>query len=380
MNHDPHDNDAHKNGAGDDGAASQNDRAILDYLEEILRDPAAETVAAAENIVRAPLVAPDNIAAFDVSRPRKPDPAPARAKAEPRQPVTLPFRTAEKPRVVTSPALLNVPPVTIPAEDMPVEEIAPQPAIPAAAAPEESTHQDVIPKESIQQESIQQDSIQQESARQKTTLQEPVEIVHDLAPPAPEPVATPVAPAPAPATPASELLTLETESAAAAELLPPVQEWHDNGRPAWAQHRFECLIFSVGGLKLAVPLMTLGAIHRIDRKFNALPHQSSWFLGILQTPAAGNIKVLDTALCVMPERYDPATRESLGYVITIHGYNWGLACHQVEKSITLEPDQVKWRTQRGKRPWLAGTVIDHMCALIDTDGFRDLILKAEQSR
>lgn len=375
MNHDPHDGDADKDGAQANGtyvnsAASQNDRAILDYLDEILRDTAADTATAAENIVRAPLVAPDNIAAFDVSRPRKPDPAPARAKAEPRQPVTLPFRTAEKPRVVTSPALLNVPSVTQPAEDMLVEEITPQPSIPAAAAPKESTHQEAIPKESIQQESI-----QQETARQKTTPQEPVEIIHDLAPsvPAPEPAVTPVTSEP-------DLLTLETESAAAAELLPPVQEWHDNGRPAWAQHRFECLIFSVGGLKLAVPLMTLGAIHRIDRKFNALPHQSSWFLGILQTPAAGNIKVLDTALCVMPERYDPASRDSLGYVITIHGYAWGLACHQVEKSITLEPDQVKWRTQRGKRPWLAGTVIDHMCALIDTEGFRDLILKAEQSR
>lgn len=345
MNHDPHDNDAHKNGAQNNGAASQNDRAILDYLEEILRDPAAETVTPAENIVRAPLVAPDNIAAFDVSRPRKPDPAPVRAKAEPRQPVTLPFRTAEKPRVMTTPALLNVPPLTVPTADVLVEDV------PAEDMPVE-----------------------------QTTPQEPVEIIHDLAPsvPAPEPVATPATPTPA--TPASELLALETESAAAAELLPPVQEWHDNGRPAWAQHRFECLIFSVGGLKLAVPLMTLGAIHRIDRKFNALPHQSSWFLGILQTPAAGNIKVLDTALCVMPERYDPATRDSLGFVITIHGYAWGLACHQVQQSITLEPDQVKWRTQRGKRPWLAGTVIDHMCALIDTDGFRDLILKAEQSR
>ncbi|HVL01123.1 MAG TPA: chemotaxis protein CheW, partial [Dongiaceae bacterium] len=210
---------------------------------------------------------------------------------------------------------------------------------------------------------------------------EPKEIpLQPIAEPSPAPV-TPVArstPSKAPAE--SDLLALETESAAAATLLPPVQEWHDNGRPTWAQGRFECLIFTVAGLKLAVPLITLGAIHRIDRKFNALPHQSEWFLGILQTQSAGNIKVLDTALCVMPERYDPAGRDNLGYVITIHGYPWGLACHQVEKSISLEPEQIKWRTQRGKRPWLAGTVIEHMCALIDTDGFHDLILKAERPR
>ena len=125
-------------------------------------------------------------------------------------------------------------------------------------------------------------------------------------------------------------------------------------------------------------MVTLGSIHQIDRKFNALPGQYDWFIGILQTPNSGNIKVLDTALCVMPERYDPASRESLEYVITIHGYAWGLACHQVEQSITLEPDQVKWRSKRGKRPWLAGTVVEHMCSLIDTDGFQEIIQKAEQ--
>ena len=149
--------------------------------------------------------------------------------------------------------------------------------------------------------------------------------------------------------------------------------------PNWAKQRFECLVFTVAGLKLAVPLVLLGAIHRIDRKLTALPHQNDWFIGILQTHAAGNIKVLDTALFVMPERYERSQREGLQFVITIHGCHWGLACHEVEKSITLEPDQIKWRTQRGKRPWLAGTVIDQMCALIDTDGFHTLIQNAEES-
>lgn len=152
----------------------------------------------------------------------------------------------------------------------------------------------------------------------------------------------------------------------------------DYQRPQWAQGRFECLLFNVAGLRLAVPLVSLGSIHKIDRKFNALPGQYDWFIGILRTTGSGNIKVLDTALCVMPERYEPTSRETLEYVISIHGYAWGLACHHVEQSITLEPEQVKWRSQRGKRPWLAGTVLEHMCSLIDTDGFQGIILKAEQ--
>ncbi len=159
---------------------------------------------------------------------------------------------------------------------------------------------------------------------------------------------------------------------------PPAETVSKQEKPQWATERFECLIFTVAGLKLAVPLVSLGSIHQIDRKFNALPGQYDWFLGILQTPNSGNIKVLDTARWVMPERYDASKRDSLAFVITIHGQPWGLACHGVEQSITLQPEQVKWRGQRGKRPWLAGTVVDHMCSLIDTQGFNEIISLAEQ--
>lgn len=148
--------------------------------------------------------------------------------------------------------------------------------------------------------------------------------------------------------------------------------WKDNGRPDWAQHRFDALIFKVAGLKLAVPLVSLGLIHPIDKKFNALPHQTPWFLGLLRV-SGGSIKVIDTAMCVMPERYTPECREGLKYVITLHGYEWGLACHEVEKAIRLDPDAINWRTQRGKRPWMAGTVRDHMCALIDSTGFHAIL-------
>lgn len=198
-------------------------------------------------------------------------------------------------------------------------------------------------------------------------------------PPEPEPVQVPAPEARLAPEPVviAEVAPVEPAPVAEDPPAPPVAP-AEPILPPWAQERFECLIFKVAGLKLAVPLVCLGAIHKIDRRLNELPQQSEWFIGILQTQAAGNIKVLDTALCVMPERYDPASRQSLAYVITIHGYSWGLACHALEKSITLEPHQVKWRTARGKRPWLAGTVIDQMCALIDTDGFHTMIERAEQ--
>lgn len=145
------------------------------------------------------------------------------------------------------------------------------------------------------------------------------------------------------------------------------------GRPSWADEPFECLLFDVAGLTLAVPLVCLGSIYPLaNAELTPLFGQPDWFLGILPSQA-GNLKVLDTARWVMPERYRDDFRDGLQYVISVQGYEWGLAVHQVSRSIRLEPDEVKWRSQRAQRPWLAGTVIEHMCALVDVAALAELI-------
>lgn len=75
----------------------------------------------------------------------------------------------------------------------------------------------------------------------------------------------------------------------------------------------------------------------------------------------------------MADRYRADFRQGLQYVISVQGYEWGLAVHQVSRSIRLDPDQIKWRTQRTQRPWLAGTVVEHMCALLDVEALAELI-------
>jgi purine-binding chemotaxis protein CheW len=147
---------------------------------------------------------------------------------------------------------------------------------------------------------------------------------------------------------------------------------HTEARAAWREQPFEALLFDVAGLTLAVPLVSLGTIHALDAEITPLFGQPDWFLGILPT-VGGNLKVLDTARWVMPERYTDALQEGLRFVISVEGYDWGLAVHGVSRSIKLKPDQVKWRSQQGKRPWLAGTVIDQMCALLDVSALAGLI-------
>ncbi|MEG5265793.1 chemotaxis protein CheW [Pseudomonas sp. JDS28PS106] len=150
---------------------------------------------------------------------------------------------------------------------------------------------------------------------------------------------------------------------------PPTLE----GRPAWAAEPFECLLFDVAGLTLAVPLVCLGSIYQLaGQELTPLFGQPDWFLGILPCQA-GNLKVLDTARWVMPDRYRDDFRQGLQYVISVQGYEWGLAVHQVSRSLRLDPNEIKWRSQRGQRPWLAGTVIEHMCALLDVSELAELI-------
>ncbi|MFY0665893.1 MAG: chemotaxis protein CheW [Natronospirillum sp.] len=195
----------------------------------------------------------------------------------------------------------------------------------------------------------------------------------------PEPVAEPepepIAKAPVPETPVvvPEPQPTFDETVHLAESQ-PVLAWKENGRPGWAQNRFDCLLFKVDGLALAVPMLLLGTIYQMDSELTSLFDQPEWFLGLLRVHDGRNIRVVDTAQLVMPERYRPEAVESLAYAIGIHECDWAMGCHEVIGSITLTPDDVKWRTERTRRPWLAGTVVDHMCALIDLDAFESQLL------
>ncbi|WP_462379096.1 chemotaxis protein CheW [Pseudomonas sp. Marseille-QA0892] len=151
---------------------------------------------------------------------------------------------------------------------------------------------------------------------------------------------------------------------------PPVVQ---SGPPAWGEEPFECLLFDVAGLTLAAPLVCLGSIYPLgDRELTPLFGQPDWFLGILPSQS-GNLKVLDAARWVMPERYRDDFREGLQYVISVQGCEWGVAVHNVSHSVRLDPREVKWRSQRSQRPWLAGTVVEHMCALLDMAALSDLL-------
>ncbi|MGC5700296.1 CheW domain-containing protein [Pseudomonas sp. NFXW11] len=222
-----------------------------------------------------------------------------------------------------------------------------------------------------------QAAVLEEQARDAQSQQAPAARVAAPAPQAPRPAPVLEVAEPLPSTLSPVVPMLQA-------LVPPLVEVHlppsntpppaaGSDRPSWAAEPFECLLFDVAGLTLAVPLVCLGSIYPLaGHELTPLFGQPEWFLGILPSQA-GNLKVLDTARWVMPDRYRDDFRQGLQYVISVQGYEWGLAVHQVSRSLRLDPNEIKWRSHRGQRPWLAGTVIEHMCALLDVAELAELI-------
>lgn len=151
----------------------------------------------------------------------------------------------------------------------------------------------------------------------------------------------------------------------------------DTNLPDWAEGNFQCLLFKVAGLALALPLARLNGVLPWDSEaVTEMPNHQPWFLG-LREHLGHKVKLIDVANVVLPPDRcaSLAAPDSgrLGKVILIGDGQWGLACDDVGEVVTLSVDAVKWRTKRGGRPWLAGTVIKEMCALIDTDTFAQML-------
>ncbi|MEE2025092.1 chemotaxis protein CheW [Alkalimonas mucilaginosa] len=146
---------------------------------------------------------------------------------------------------------------------------------------------------------------------------------------------------------------------------------------SYRQGDFQALFFSVAGLTVALPLKELGGIHKLT-SINTMPGNPAWFKGVM-LQREQKINVVDTGLWVMPEKFtlEQAESHQYQYVIMLSNSAWGLACDKLINTVTLSQDDVKWREAAGKRPWLAGLIKQHMCALLDVDALVGLLQQGQ---
>lgn len=195
----------------------------------------------------------------------------------------------------------------------------------------------------------------------------------------PAPVAKVVPPPAAPVVPVIPVVPVEVKQAAVLKKAEPPPPPAVSVQKEYRQGRFQALFFEVAGLKVALPLKELGGIHQIG-PLNTLPGKPAWYKGVMLYREQ-KINVVNTAMWVMPEKYDQPLAEKLNYqyVIMLGKSSWGLACESLVNTMTLEQDDVKWRSAEGKRPWLAGLIKQHMCALLDVEALIALLAKGAAS-
>jgi purine-binding chemotaxis protein CheW len=159
-----------------------------------------------------------------------------------------------------------------------------------------------------------------------------------------------------------------------AETVVPVTNQSDDEEsvvlyPDWAKTRFQCLSFQVAGVTLAAPLEKLHGIVELQEAITELPGYAPWVMGLL--PHRGqNVQVVDIAEIIMPDDRRAnicSANERTKYLILIDGGQFGIAVDSISQVLTLERDDVRWRSNNSRRPWLAGTVVDKMCALLELD-------------
>jgi purine-binding chemotaxis protein CheW len=144
--------------------------------------------------------------------------------------------------------------------------------------------------------------------------------------------------------------------------------------PEWAEEPFQCLLFSLRGMTLAVPLLSLDGIMKWEEEIAPLPGQPDWHMGIVLNRGQ-QVVVVDTAQLLVPDKLGKAgeEREKGSHILVIGGGSRGLACDSLAKPVTLTKDDVRWSAPGGNRPWVAGTIVEKLCILLNVECLLEMI-------
>ena len=190
--------------------------------------------------------------------------------------------------------------------------------------------------------------------------------------------------------PLVEAVAAEPETLQRREVPPSNQLAHAAGSgtfsiPEWGEADFAALLFEVRGMGMAAPLTGLGGIVRIEDRLRPVSGQASWFMGLMRWNGR-TLRVADAAALLMPEQTadkipaDSGRRRGYDCVVILDGSNWALAVDSAEETASIAEDDVRWRRERGRRDWLAGTISGRLCALLDPGVIASRLNATEESR
>lgn len=136
-------------------------------------------------------------------------------------------------------------------------------------------------------------------------------------------------------------------------------------------------VFDVSGLSVAVPAARVTEEHRCPqlRQESGSPEWLRWTV----SDGAG-LAVVDIALLVLPADIAPSAippEERCHTILTLDDGSWCIALEGATRAETIAPEPVCWRGPKGRRSWLAGTLADRRCVLLDLDNMKRLLARGQ---
>lgn len=135
--------------------------------------------------------------------------------------------------------------------------------------------------------------------------------------------------------------------------------------------RFQVLFCDIAGMTIAVPLTELGSILKIG-KLNKMAKSTPWCKGIL---VKGDCKYtcIDGAALLDVKNSSVATgkndsnkqTEKYSFALQVGKSTYAICCNEVSHTVEISKDDIKWRQNSHKQPWLPGILKEKMCVLLD---------------
>lgn len=137
-----------------------------------------------------------------------------------------------------------------------------------------------------------------------------------------------------------------------------------------------CMIFSVAGVKLAIPMAMLGGIHRLEKRVKRIVGQADWCMGIWANEQK-KLHLIDSLLYIMPERVKGKKQTDYQFLLQLDSSSWALACDEVYDTRQISDSDIRRHPQPATPKWKAGTIISEVCTLIDVPGLLSLLKDAD---
>lgn len=128
-----------------------------------------------------------------------------------------------------------------------------------------------------------------------------------------------------------------------------------------------CMIFSVSGVKFAIPLAMLGGIHRLEDRVKRLVGKVDWHMGIWANEQK-KLHLIDSLLYIMPERVNQRQEPHYQFLLQLDSSSWALACDQVHETRQISDSDIRHQQNENGPKWKAGTIISEVCTLLDVKG------------